>query len=71
LNTHFKQFGDVTSVKIPKSKTGETLNYGYLSFNDRESRDKCINSCSNKLMNVEGQSVEVQSFVPYNKRERI
>lgn len=54
LTTHFSQFGEVLSVKIPKDKSGQSLNYSYLSFGDKQSRDKCVSQCQNKTVQVNG-----------------
>ncbi len=58
------------SIKIAQDKSGNHLNYGYLSFVDKEARDNCLNMCAAGFI-INNQKVEVAGFTPYNKRDRL
>jgi hypothetical protein len=54
VKTALDRYGPVFSVKFAQERnSGASLNYGYLSFTDREAKDKC-------LMSLKGQPVEVE-----------
>lgn len=71
VKTALDKYGPVFSVKIAQEKSsGASLNYGYLSFTDKEAKDKCLLTLKGQPVDVEGQAVEVLPFTPYNKRNR-
>lgn len=71
VKTALDKYGPVFSVKIAQAKgTGASLNYGYLSFTDKEAKDKCLLTLKGQAVEIEGQMVEVLPFTPYAKRSR-
>lgn len=46
------------------------MNYGYLSFSDKEAREKCIKALVNNCLEIKGNKVEVSQFLPSSQREK-
>lgn len=67
----FDRYGPVFSVKIAQEKnSGAALNYGYLSFADKEAKDKCLLQLKGEAVDIQGHSVSVAPFTPYSKRSK-
>ena len=71
VKTALDSYGPVFSVKLAQEKTtGASLNYGYLSFTDKEAKEKCLAQLKGEKVDVDGQMIEVLPFTPYAKRSK-
>jgi polyadenylate-binding protein len=66
LESHFIQFGAILSSKVSFDKNLKSNKYGYVQFEKRES---ALNVLSLAKVELQGQKITVQKFLPHSERE--
>ena len=67
LDSVFTKFGPIFSSKIAMDENGESLGYGYIQFESKESAEKCINDGNS--VKIKDKLITVSPFLNAKNRE--